>query len=249
MTTVPDRTVVLAEDYLELRDITRLRLEEAGFEVYCTCLVSEIIELVQKNQARFLILDLQLKDGISVDIPRQIRTLPWYVNVIVVTGYSDAYPLKEMIDSGADDYFQKNYSVDDLISKMRRMLEKENRPTNVENRIPLSTGEVHLDRSLFIRADGEGKPFNSLETRLLRKLWENYPNPIQLESLMLFLFSVSSHQDKSGKSAHNYFRKIVQSVREISGYPDVIFHDRKSGTYRLRLAPEAAVEKELPNDE
>jgi DNA-binding response OmpR family regulator len=87
MTTVPDRTVVLAEDYLELRDITRLRLEEAGFEVYCTCLVSEIIELVQKNQARFLILDLQLKDGISVDIPRQIRTLPWYVNVIVVTGY------------------------------------------------------------------------------------------------------------------------------------------------------------------
>jgi DNA-binding response OmpR family regulator len=154
-----------------------------------------------------------------------------------------------MIDSGADDYFQKNYSVDDLISKMRRMLEKENRPTNVENRIPLSTGEVHLDRSLFIRADGEGKPFNSLETRLLRKLWENYPNPIQLESLMLFLFSVSSHQDKSGKSAHNYFRKIVQSVREISGYPDVIFHDRKSGTYRLRLAPEAAVEKELPKDE
>lgn len=114
MTTVPERTVVLAEDYLELRDITRLRLEAAGFEVYCTCLVSEILPLVQQNQARFLVLDLQLKDGWSVDIPRQIRTLPWYVYVIVVTGHSDAYPLKEMIDGGADDYFPKNYDVEDF---------------------------------------------------------------------------------------------------------------------------------------
>jgi DNA-binding response OmpR family regulator len=226
-----------------------MRLEEAGFEVYCTCLVSEILSLVQQNQARFLILDLQLKDGLSIDIPRQIRTLPWYVNVIVVTGHSDSYPLKEMIDNGADDYFQKNYSVDDLISKMRRMLERENQPVKVENRIPLSTGEVHLDRSLFLRADGEEKPFNSREIRLLRKLWENHPKPVALENLMLYLFSVSSHQDKSGKAAHNYFRKIVQSIREIAGYPDVIFHDRKSGTYRLRLAPETDVEKELPNDE
>jgi len=249
MTTVPDRTVVLAEDYQELLDVTRMKLEEAGFEVYCTCLLSEIIPLVEKNHARFLILDLQLKDGVSVDIPRQIRQLSWYVNVIVVTGHSDSYPLKDMIDSGADDYFHKNYSFEDLISKMRRMIERDNQPAKLENRILLSTGEIHLDQSLFLRSDGEERPFNSREINLLRKLWENYPKPVPLENLMLFLFSVSSLQDKSGKSAHNGFRKVVQSIREIVGYPDVLVNEKKSGTYRLRLAPESAVRKEESDDE
>jgi DNA-binding response OmpR family regulator len=237
MTTTPERTVVLAEDHADARDVIRMQLEMAGFEVHCTALAAEVTLMVQESQAHWLVLDLQLKDGWSTDVPRQVRALPWRVYIVVITGYNDSYPSHDMIDAGADDYIKKPVDVRDLLSRLRRAEEREHHVSAPDDRIELSTGDVFLSNAQFRPKSGPQQAFNSFEVRLLRRLWEDHPNPVPLEHLLLYLYAVSSPSGEAWKAAHSRFRKLVQSVRVILGYPEAICHDRKSGSYGLRLAP------------
>lgn len=114
--------LVLAEDDRELAHGMREVLETVGgYVVWVTWLRTDVIRLLDKTQAAWLILDLELEDGYGGNLVTDIRRL-WgnEVYVIVLSGYFDRYPEHELLGKGADNFLRKPYAPKSLISQIVR---------------------------------------------------------------------------------------------------------------------------------
>ena len=102
-----------------------------------------------------IILDLGLPDIEGIDIIRKIRT--WSnVPIIVVSARSEDKDKIEALDSGADDYLTKPFSVDELLARLRVTLRRINYSNDIKdkNSSLFINGELKIDyaaRCVFMK--------------------------------------------------------------------------------------------------
>ena len=88
-----------------------------------------------------IILDLNLPDGSGLKITRKIRELGIRTPILVLSGESGLISKVELLDSGANDYVTKPFSLAELRARIRALLRLAYYPT----RSLLKSGELLLD--------------------------------------------------------------------------------------------------------
>lgn len=124
------KTVLVVDDDRDYCELTRMRLESAGFEVVCAVDGEEALALLEdKFRPDLIILDVAMheKSGLTMLIelnvkgermdPRERQRPP----VIVATGLEDGKIQQIMMNHRADDYLKKPYSAEELIEKVTRL--------------------------------------------------------------------------------------------------------------------------------
>ncbi len=166
--------MVLAEDDAEVAHELRRILEGlGGFEVWVTRLRADVIPLLRKTGAMWLVLDLHLEDGYSGEEIPTIRRL-WGndVYVIVLSGYYNRHPEHELLGQGADTFLRKPYAPKALISliaraKLRIDQGVELAPSNGAS-LRIGDGIVDLDRGAYLKEDDQEEIFlTDLQQQLL----------------------------------------------------------------------------------
>lgn len=169
--------VILAEDDLEVAHGIRQVMETlGGYEVWVTRLRADVLSLLTKTHAMWLVLDLDLEDAYAGDLLPDIRRL-WGNNVyvIVLSGFYDRYPEHELLGKGADTFLRKPYAPKALISlitRARTRLEEgvEITPGRGEL-LQVGEGVVDLSRGVFTGGNGKDELYlTDLQWELLRAL-------------------------------------------------------------------------------
>lgn len=125
--------VLLAEDEASLGMIVKESLETRGFSVYHAVNGADAFEIYQKEKPDILVLDVMMpkKDGFT--LAKEIREENKKIPIIFLTAKSQTSDVLEGFEHGGNDYLKKPFSMEELIVRMKALLNRIELKTNVEN--------------------------------------------------------------------------------------------------------------------
>src|SRR5919201_3079028 len=115
--------VLLAEDDVDMLDVTTYALRKYGYEVLGATDGPTALRRWEKDQPDLVLLDINLPRVSGIDICREIRR-HGRTPVIIVSAHNDESHIVEGFESGADDYVSKPVSYRTLAMRMRAVLQR-----------------------------------------------------------------------------------------------------------------------------
>jgi len=142
--------ILVVEDDLAIRNLISTTLEIHQYDFLTTHNGEGAIKLSTSHKPDAILLDLGLPDIDGVDIIKKIRS--WSnTPIIVISARSDDSDKIDALDSGANDYLTKPFSVEELLARLRVVLRKPNNEKsessvfiNGDLKIDYSAGCVYL---------------------------------------------------------------------------------------------------------
>ena len=161
------------EDDRNIREIEEIALNNAGYQVVSFETAKEFQQKLNERIPDLLLLDLMLPDADGLELVMQLRqnVMTRSLPVIMVTAKTTELDKVRGLDSGADDYLTKPFSVMELISRVKALLRRSMKGLN--ERI-ITIGEISLDvERRRVTMEGERCELTYKEYELLKLLMNN----------------------------------------------------------------------------
>jgi DNA-binding response OmpR family regulator len=146
------RTVFIADDDPDLRDILRTVLESEGFAVVEAGDGATALEAIRARPPDLVILDYLMPRMTGPQICTELKqdTLLRHVPVIMLTGKTDVQDKVDGLNAGADDYLVKPFEPKELLARVQMVLRRTSRDldANPLTRLP---GNISIQRELETR--------------------------------------------------------------------------------------------------
>ena len=161
--------ILLLEDDITLGSGIRLALQSPSVQITLCRTLAQSRGAVADNSYDLLILDINLPDGSGLELLEQVRKTS-HVPVILLTANDLEMDVVTGLESGADDYITKPFSLAILRARVNAQLRRS---------IPVKTSCIEIDRFQFdfdrmeFRKDGQAIELSKTEQKLLRILIEN----------------------------------------------------------------------------
>ena len=164
--------VLVVEDEGAQREVLKYNLEAEGFEVVMAENGDEALLLVQEEQPDLIVLDWMLPNVSGIEVCRRLksRAETKAVPIIMLSARSEETDLVRGLETGADDYMVKPYSVAELMARVRTQLRR-SRPATVGE--ALEYEDITLDPETHrVHRDGNLLKLGPTEFRLLTTFME-----------------------------------------------------------------------------
>ena len=164
--------VLLVEDEPAQRDILTYNLEADGFEVAAAENGEEALLLVDEVSPDIIVLDWMLPNVSGIEVCRQLkaRSDTRGVPIIMLSARSEEVDRVRGLETGADDYVVKPYSVAELMARVRAQLRR-TRPAAMGARLEFDDIVLDAETHRVTRADQSLK-LGPTEFRLLSTFME-----------------------------------------------------------------------------
>ena len=178
-------------------------------------------EAIDDNSYGLILLDWNLGDGDGLELLKEIRYLEIKTPVLMLSANSEIDDRVAVLDSGADDYLCKPYSIVELLARMRALLRRESN----EKTANITIGSVVLDttaREVFV--EGENANLTTAEFDLLELFMQN-------ANQVLTRYQLSEHLNKDNYSIKhsNIVDVHVKNLRKKLNKKDFILSVRGIG--------------------
>ncbi|WP_096786051.1 phosphate regulon transcriptional regulator PhoB [Rhodobacter sp. CZR27] len=136
--------VLLVEDEPAQREVLSYNLEAEGFRVVQAATGDEALVLVDEAGPDVIVLDWMLPSVSGIEVCRQLKSRPATrsVPIIMLSARSEEVDRVRGLETGADDYVVKPYSVVELMARVRSQLRRA-RPSSVG--LSLEFDDIRLD--------------------------------------------------------------------------------------------------------
>ena len=165
--------IYILEDDRNIREIEEIALNNAGYQVVSFETAKEFQQKLNERIPDLLLLDLMLPDADGLRLVTQLRqnVMTMSLPVIMVTAKTTEIDKVRGLDSGADDYLTKPFSVMELISRVKALLRRSMK--GLKERV-ITIGEVSLDvERRKVTVAGERCELTYKEYELLKLLMNN----------------------------------------------------------------------------
>ena len=172
MATVEQPTVLVVEDEPAQREVLAYNLEAEGFSVSKAENGEEALLLVEEDAPDIIVLDWMLPSVSGIEVCRRLKTRPDTRNVpiIMLSARAEEVDRVRGLETGADDYVVKPYSVVELMARVRAQLRR-TRPAAVGERLEFQ--DIVLDSETHkVFRDGKLLKLGPTEFRLLSTFME-----------------------------------------------------------------------------
>ncbi len=178
--------ILIVDDEPQIRRFLRAGLSTQGYDLIEAVNGAEALAKTATDHPDLMILDLGLPDGDGTDVILKIRE--WTkVPIIVLSVRASEQDKIKALDSGADDFLTKPFSVGELLARIRTALRHVAAPEHAEpefvldrlrvdfmkRRVTLDGAEVHLSRKEYdiLRALIAHAGRVLTHQQLLREIW------------------------------------------------------------------------------
>jgi two-component system phosphate regulon response regulator PhoB len=164
--------VLLVEDESAQREVLRYNLEAEGFNVIMAEDGDEALLAVEEQMPDLILLDWMLPGVSGIEVCRRIKARPETraIPIIMLSARSEELDRVRGLETGADDYVVKPYSVAELMARLRTQLRR-TRPAALGER--LSFDDILLDAAEHrVYRAGTQIKLGPTEFRLLSTLME-----------------------------------------------------------------------------
>ncbi|MEE4208086.1 MAG: phosphate regulon transcriptional regulator PhoB [Parvularcula sp.] len=177
-------TVLVVEDDESLRTLMEYNFGKEDFAVITAKDGEEALFKIEEDKPDVVILDWMLPNVSGIEVCRRLRQsaetkgLP----IIMLTARAEESDRIRGLDTGADDYVVKPFSMEELTARIRAVLRRL-RPTLVADTVVC--GDIEIDRTAHrVRRNGEEVHLGPTEFRLLDHLMQNPGRVFSREQLL-----------------------------------------------------------------
>jgi len=177
-------TVLVAEDEGALVTLLRYNLEREGYRVVEATDGEEAILLAAEEKPDLVLLDWMLPQLSGIEVCRRLRAKPETRNVpiIMLTARGEEADRIRGLNTGADDYITKPFSMTELLARLRAVMRRI-RPGLTEDMIRV--GDIEMDRAAHrVRRSGREVHLGPTEYKLLDHLIQHPGRVFSREQLL-----------------------------------------------------------------
>lgn len=141
---------VVVEDDADVRNLVEAVLRQAGFEVHTAAEGREGVEVVRRQDAQVVTLDVGLPDIDGFEVLRRIRQFS-DAYVVMLTARTDELDTLTALHTGADDFLTKPFRPRELRARVAAMMR---RPRRDDTRAAAPTGAAAPAADNILRHNG-----------------------------------------------------------------------------------------------
>ena len=223
--------ILAVEDEDALATLLSYNLEKEGYKVAVAADGEEAMMMVDERQPDLVILDWMLPKVSGIEVCRRLRSRAETRNIpiIMVTARGEETDRIRGLDTGADDYIAKPFSMSELTARIRAVLRRI-RPGLAEDLV--RQGDIIIDRVAHrVKREGREIHLGPTEFRLLDYLMQHPGRVFSREQLLDAVWGSDVYVEARTVDVHiGRLRKALN----IESEPDPIRTVRSAG-YSLDL--------------
>lgn len=201
-------TILVVEDDLDIHNLLKDVLEEAGYKVLNAYSGTEALMIIEKQEVDLILLDLMLPGLNGEEIIKRIKNIP----IIVLSAKISQEDKVNTLLEGANDYITKPFNKEELLARIKvqlRIREYKNNVSELKYKDMILKQDEH---TLFI----EGKPIHLTKTEyaIVKQLLLN-PKQVIAKSKMLDLISEDT-LDCDENSLKVHISNIRNKIKKIT---------------------------------
>ena len=199
---VDQPTVLLVEDELAQREVLAYNLEAEGFEVSKAENGEEALILVDEAAPDIIVLDWMMPNLSGIEVCRRLKSRPdtRSIPIIMLSARSEEVDKVRGLETGADDYVVKPYSVVELMARVRSQLRRV-RPSKVGLRLEFEDIVLDAETHKVSRSDTPLK-LGPTEFRLLSTFMERPGRVWSREQLLNWVWGRDIYVDTRTVDVH-----------------------------------------------
>lgn len=166
-------SILLIEDEEPIQILLRYNLEAEGYNVRVSAQGEDVMFLVGEERPDLIVLDWMLPGLSGIEVCKLVRSKAETrdIPIIMLTARSEESERIRGLNTGADDYLVKPFSVPELLARIKTILRRLNPDAVAEQ---LTAGDLVLDRrTKRVTRNGRDINLSPTEFRLLEQLMRN----------------------------------------------------------------------------
>lgn len=218
--------IFILEDDDNIRKLINYSLTSQGFQVQDFSLPSAFWNVIENTIPDLFLLDIMLPEEDGISILKKLRSNPKTssIPVIMLTAKDTEYDVVTGLDAGADDYVTKPFGMMALVSRIKAVLRRYEKPDTKKE--VLEAGGIKIDENQHTVFAGPQKLFLTVkEFDLLVLLVKNRGNVLTREQLLEHIWEISTEVESRTVDVHirtlrqklGDFEKNIETIRGV-GY-------------------------------
>ena len=214
--------VLIIEDEPDIRKTIDYNLSKESFKVVQAESIAEGEKALAAKKIDVVILDLMLPDGSGLTLCRDIKSeaKTKHIPVIILTAKTEEVDRVVGFELGADDYVTKPFSVRELILRVKAILKRGSKKSDVveverqfgDLKIDVDSHEVHVDSSLI--------ELTALEFRLLRELVDKRGRVQSRDQLLSEVWGYNS--EVTTRTVDTHIKRLREKLGSMGKYVQTI---------------------------
>jgi len=204
--------IFILEDDESISGLVKVALEMNGLEVKTYRTLKSFLEALREEVPDVALLDIMLPDGSGLDALRHVKREYPDVDCIMLSALSKEEDKVNGLNTGADDYISKPFSVLELTARVNARLRKKSRQT------VLKAGGVSLNtETMECEINGVSTPLNRKEYELLKCFMENAGKVLPREKLLTLVWGYDTGETRTLDNHVARLRKLGVKIETVFG--------------------------------
>jgi len=218
--------ILVVEDEKPIRNFIRVSLETQSYKCIETSNGKTAIAMVASHNPDIIVIDLGLPDIDGIEVIKNVRPIT-NAAIIVVSARGREREKVEALDSGADDYLTKPFSVAELLARIRVALRHSNQGGQIigesksvfsvgdlkidfdKHRVTISDNDVHLTpiefKLISLMAKNSGRVLT--HRFILNEIWGSYSGD-ETQSLRVFMANIRRKIEENPTNPRYIFTEV-----------------------------------------
>ena len=226
--------ILIVEDEAHLARGLAFNLESEGFRVETFERGEEALERLRADEpVDLVVLDVMLPGISGFDVLERLRADENSVPVLLLTALDTETDIVRGLDTGADDYLTKPFSLPVLLARVRTLLRRASRDDEGDrpDERPFRIGGVSVHPASFeVERDGERISLTAKELSLLSMLWSKRGTAVSRGEILQQVWDL--HPDTKTRVVDTFVMRLRKLIEPDPSKPVHLLSVRAFG-YRL----------------
>ena len=165
------KQILIIEDEPDIQELLSFNLDNNGYKVYTASNGEKGLEIARKEHPDLILLDLMLPGIHGLDVCRIIKSDQETsgISIIMLTALGQEEDIIKGLETGADDYVTKPFSLQVLQARIKSVLRRV--PENIENTKTIKIHDIQIKpRTREVKINGDVPELTFTEFQILHLL-------------------------------------------------------------------------------
>lgn len=230
----PDKkySILLVEDEANLHEALKLNLELEGYEVTSAYDGAAALKAVNSEYFDLIILDVMLPEVDGINVTETIRLKNIEVPILILSAKNSNADKILGLKKGADDYLTKPFNLEELILRIQKLIEKNQKlqdKSSLGDTYTFGNNVIDFRAQEAITKNGEKIQLSRKENMLLKLLIENKNEVVPREKILQVVWGYNVYP--TTRTIDNFILNFRKYFEEDSRNPKY-FHSVRGVGYK-----------------
>lgn len=231
--TAEEGYILLVEDEENLQEALKLNLELEGYEVTCAADGAEALKRISEEYFDLIIMDVMLPELDGIAVTENVRLNNNDVPILMVSAKGSSAEKVLGLKKGADDYISKPFNLEELLLRVKKLINKNKRLQNKEtigDHYQFGKNTIDFKAQSATNFQGKVIELSRKEAMLLKLLLENKNDVVPREKILQAVWGYNVYP--TTRTVDNFILSFRKYFEEDSRNPRY-FHSIRGVGYKF----------------